>query len=153
MNDSRLTGRQRILLVDDSETSRAHARLILRQAGYEVFCAEDGIEALVMLAECRAALVFMDNYMPRMNGYDACRHIRASLLKGVAVVMLTACDTDADRELAREAGANAFLAKPVSPACLLEMAGRFCPSARASAMAREPAGRSAMPFAAPVFAA
>jgi len=88
-------------------------------AGFDIEEAGDGIEAVTAARTTEPAIVFLDIDMPRMNGIDACRELRA--LDGAAtIVMLTAAGPDAEAD-ARAAGADLFLTKPFSPLDLLQL--------------------------------
>ncbi len=103
-----------ILVVDDERANRALIRAYLG-AGFDVQEAEDGERALEMLSDRPVDLVLLDVMMPRMNGFDACRRIKAG--RGdqpyLPVVLLTALGQQEDRNTGLEAGADEFLTKPV----------------------------------------
>ncbi|NTW97347.1 MAG: PAS domain-containing protein [Oscillochloris sp.] len=109
-----------ILLADDNKANSAIIEEYLRAHGYAVLVAQDGAEALAQTAVARPALVLMDVQMPGMDGLDAIRHIRASPeVAAVPIIVLTALAMSGDRERCLEAGADAYLAKPVSLQILL----------------------------------
>lgn len=104
--------RRRILVVDDSITTRTLEQSILEAAGYDVTTAVDGAEGWRILQERGADLVVADVDMPRMNGYALCEAIRGSArFKQLPVVLVTALETTADRARGSEAGADAYLGK------------------------------------------
>ena len=107
--------RVRVLLVDDSEINREVARRILEADGGIVHLANDGADALAWLARNPEAvdIVLMDVQMPVMDGYEATRRLR-SLPYGMhlPVIALTAGAFKTQQDAAREAGMNAFVAKP-----------------------------------------
>ena len=110
----------RILLVEDDAINREVGRALLDEVGLVVDTAGNGAEAVARMREtdtCPYALLLMDMQMPRMDGLDATRQIRA-LPQGAAVpiVAMTANAYAEDRERCREAGMNDFVAKPVDPA-------------------------------------
>jgi CheY-like chemotaxis protein len=70
--------RKKILLVDDAETILMMERMILNKAGYELITAKDGQEAVAKATAERPDLILMDVVMPRMNGFEACKQIRAN---------------------------------------------------------------------------
>jgi two-component system chemotaxis sensor kinase CheA len=103
---------RRILLVDDSVTTRALERNILEIAGFEVISAADGAEAWQLLQEKGADLVVSDVDMPRLDGFALTETIRASRHhKEVPVVLVTARESEEDRIRGMQAGANAYLPK------------------------------------------
>jgi chemosensory pili system protein ChpA (sensor histidine kinase/response regulator) len=102
-----------IMVVDDSITVRkVTSRLLLRE-GYQVTLAKDGVDALEQLAELVPDAILSDIEMPRMDGFDLVRHIRADhRLDNVPVIMITSRTADKHRNLAIEIGANHYLGKP-----------------------------------------
>ena len=102
----------RILVVEDSFTSRMVLKGILESAGYDVKTAVDGIDAFTALRAERFDLVVSDVEMPRMNGFDLTARIRAErTLAEVPVVLVTALESREDREHGIDVGANAYLVK------------------------------------------
>jgi two-component system chemotaxis sensor kinase CheA len=102
----------RLLVVDDSITTRALEQSILEAAGYAVATAADGAEAWRLLQEGECDLVVSDVEMPRMDGFALCRAIRAShRLRRLPVVLVTALETAEHRAEGLEAGADAYLPK------------------------------------------
>lgn len=117
-----LSGRK-ILLVDDDMRNVFALSSILEERNLDVVVARDGVECLEKLQESPDVdAVLMDIMMPRMDGYDAMRHIRKdSKLKKLPIIALTAKAMKGDRSKCIEAGANDYLAKPVNPDKLLSM--------------------------------
>ena len=106
------TPAKRILVVEDSITSRMLLKGILESAGYDVKTAVDGIDAFTALRAERFDLVVSDVEMPRMNGFDLTARIRAErTLAEVPVVLVTALESREDREHGIDVGANAYLVK------------------------------------------
>ena len=111
------TGR-RILLAEDNEMNQEIASAILDEAGFAVEIAGDGIEALEKMIAAPAGyydIVLMDIQMPKMDGYEAAKQIRAledRKKAGIPIVAVTANAFEEDRQIALEAGMNAYLAKP-----------------------------------------
>ena len=109
----------RILLVEDNELNREIASTLLEDVGAEVFCAEDGIDALEKFSGSEPGtydMILMDIMMPRMNGLDATRAIRALQRPDAAsipILAMTANAFDEDIRATREAGMNAHLSKPI----------------------------------------
>ncbi|HEX2026744.1 MAG TPA: response regulator [Nitriliruptorales bacterium] len=104
--------RRRVLLVEDTPTTRALERGVLEAAGYEVLVACDGAEAWQLLQEEPADIVVSDVDMPRMDGVALCRAIRAaSRLQELPVVLVTSLGSDQDRRRGLEVGADAYLVK------------------------------------------
>ncbi|MFC3078408.1 response regulator [Phenylobacterium terrae] len=111
----------RVLVVDDHAVYRQAFSLILATVCREVVCAQDGIEALDLLAAEPFDLVLLDLAMPRLGGLPATRRLRASssLGRDVAVIALTASDSEDDRAACLAAGMNGFVSKPVDARELL----------------------------------
>ncbi|MEJ2424582.1 MAG: ATP-binding protein [Candidatus Thiodiazotropha sp.] len=112
---------QRVLLVDDDIQSLLALTPQLEAWGYEVIAAGDGIEALDTLdEEGDFDLILMDLMMPELNGYDTIRRIREQLeLKDLSIIAMSAHDTAGDRTASTDAGADAFVPKPVDPQQLM----------------------------------
>lgn len=103
---------KRILVAEDSITSRMLLKGILESAGYEVSTAVDGIDAFTTLRAGHFDLVVSDVEMPRLNGFDLTARIRADrTLAETPVVLVTALESREDRERGIEVGANAYLVK------------------------------------------
>ena len=115
-----------VLIVDDDPFIRRLIATTLEDvAGFDVEEAGDGLEAVAAARTLDPAIVFLDIDMPRMNGIDACRRLRAlGQERPATIVMLTAAGPDAEAE-ARGAGADLFLTKPFSPLDLLELVDRL----------------------------
>ncbi|MES2098984.1 MAG: response regulator transcription factor [Pseudomonadota bacterium] len=107
-----------ILVAEDQTDIRDLLVLNLRGAGYEVSAVGDGEQALARQLESPADLLVLDLMMPRLDGLDVCKALRA---KGSAapILMLTAKSTELDRVLGLELGADDYLTKPFSLAELL----------------------------------
>src|SRR5918992_1128486 len=101
----------RILLVDD-EAIQTLLAYPLRKDGYEVISAQDGREALDRFAEQRFDLVVLDIMLPRLDGIEVCRRLRAR--SQVPIIMLTAKDDEVDKVVGLEMGADDYITKPFS---------------------------------------
>ena len=101
----------RILVVDDEPAVRESLRRALQLEGYDVGLAADGLEALERLAEDGADALLLDVTMPRLDGLEVCRRLRAGGDR-TAVLMLTARETVADRVAGLDAGADDYVVKP-----------------------------------------
>ena len=108
------------LVIDDEEDYRVIISEVLRGAGYEVRAGQDGAEGLELLKESAADVVLVDWMMPKMDGEQFCRAMRAIPgLKDIPVIMLTVKQT-ADEELeALHFGVDDFIVKPFKAAELL----------------------------------
>jgi DNA-binding response OmpR family regulator len=102
----------RILVADDSPVIRAAVSSLLRDAGYEVTTAEDGIEAIQKFYSEPPDLVLLDIKMPRMSGYVACRLIKEDWsVAHIPILILTALDSAEDRYWSEKSGADGYLTK------------------------------------------
>jgi DNA-binding response OmpR family regulator len=106
------TDTPRILLVDDEESVQKLLSYPLRSDGYEVVAATDGQEALDRFDESSFDLVVLDVMLPRVDGFDVCRQLRAR--SGVPIIMLTAKAEEFDKVLGLELGADDYITKPFS---------------------------------------
>jgi DNA-binding response OmpR family regulator len=102
----------RILLVDDELSVQKLLTYPLRKEGYDVVPALDGREALDRLREDNFDLVVLDVMMPKVDGFDVCRQIRAR--STVPIIMLTAKTEEIDKVLGLELGADDYITKPFS---------------------------------------
>jgi len=113
-----------VLIVDDDPFIRKLVATTLEDvAGFQLHEAANGVEAVQRAAETQPELVFLDIDMPRMDGIEACRRLRAQTdgAEGATIVMLTAAGASENETLARSAGADLFLTKPFSPLDLLRL--------------------------------
>ncbi len=102
----------RVLLAEDTLTTRALERSILEAAGYEVLVAVDGLEAWRLLEEQEADVVVSDVNMPRMDGLELCQAVRASSrFRELPFVLVTSLATEEDRRRGVEVGADAYIVK------------------------------------------
>jgi two-component system chemotaxis sensor kinase CheA len=103
---------RRVLVVEDSITSRMLLKGILESAGYSVRTAVDGLDGFTAARSEHFDLIVSDVEMPRMNGFDLTARIRSDrALANVPVVLVTALESRADRERGIDVGANAYLVK------------------------------------------
>ena len=103
---------KRILVAEDSITSRMLLKGILESAGYAVKTAVDGLEAFTLLRSERFDVLVSDVEMPRLNGFDLTARVRADAqLAELPVMLVTALASREDRERGIEVGANAYLVK------------------------------------------
>jgi len=124
-----------VMIVDDSLTVRKVTSRLLNRAGYAVITAKDGVDAVNQLKGMTPAVMLVDIEMPRMDGFELTRHIRAtSTLAHIPIIMVTSRDADKHRSYAFELGVNAFLGKPYQEEELLAHVARFLePAERARA--------------------
>jgi putative two-component system response regulator len=107
----------KILLVDDEFTTLAIAQKILKQLGYTVFTAENGVEALDVIRTEDIQVILSDWNMPEMDGLELCRYLRAQpSVDHLFFIMMTSRDSQGDKLAAIDAGANEILTKPIDAA-------------------------------------
>jgi DNA-binding response OmpR family regulator len=101
-----------ILLVDDEDSVRKVLAFPLEKDGYEVVQAADGEEALTRFGERDIDLVVLDIMLPRLDGLEVCKRLRAT--STVPIIMLTARDDELDKVIGLELGADDYITKPFS---------------------------------------
>lgn len=107
----------RILIVDDSENIRSVLQLNFEYLGYQVMSARDGEEALSLIEQAAPDVVVLDVMMPRQNGFQVCRRIKADpRFTDIPVIFLTAKGQKEDRYWGKDCGADEYLIKPFSAA-------------------------------------
>ena len=115
-----------ILLVEDNEDNLVVYRTILEHVGYKVIEARDGEEGVARAASEHPDLILMDVSLPRMDGWEATRRIKAdAATRDIPIIAVTAHALDDDREKAIEVGCDGYLAKPVAPRRVVEEVERF----------------------------
>ena len=119
-----------ILVVDDSITVRRVTQRLLKREGYRVTLASDGLDALEKLQEEKPTVVLSDIEMPRMDGFDLARNIRADAqLRDLPIIMITSRIAGKHREHAKELGVDHYLGKPYSEDELLGLVRSYCAAA------------------------
>jgi two-component system chemotaxis sensor kinase CheA len=114
----------RVLVVDDSPTTRAVLRNVFTVAGYAVTTASDGMDALERLAAITVDVVISDVEMPRLNGFDLTRQIKSKF--GLPVILVTGREDEQYRREGLEAGADAYVVKSTfKDTGLLEIVEQF----------------------------
>jgi chemosensory pili system protein ChpA (sensor histidine kinase/response regulator) len=115
-----------IMVVDDSITVRRVTQRLLQREGYRVVLAADGLQALEKLQDEQPVVVLSDIEMPRMDGFDLARNIRADeRLKGLPIIMITSRIAEKHREHAQTLGVNHYLGKPYSEEELLSLVRHY----------------------------
>ncbi len=121
-----------VLVVDDSITVRRVTQRLLQREGYRVEVASDGMQALERLQSARPAVVLSDIEMPRMDGFDLARQIRADThLHDLPIIMITSRIAQKHREHAQQIGVNHYLGKPYSDEELLGLVRHYAALAAA----------------------
>lgn len=120
---------RRVVVVDDSLSARKSVVQVLRDAGYEVEDAVDGLTAIAAIERFRPHVVFTDLEMPNMNGLELTGYLRASQkYSALPVAMVTSRTMTKHRELARHAGIDVYLTKPYTDDDLLKAAHQLTSS-------------------------
>jgi len=118
--------RKKILVVDDVAHNRAMLIEVLQPLGFDVYDAKNGKECLEMLQGVRPDLIVMDVMMPVMDGREATRRIRRMPeVAGIPIIIVTASATREDEAKNLEAGASAFIPKPIEHPVLLQTIGKL----------------------------
>jgi DNA-binding response OmpR family regulator len=125
----------RILLVDDEQPIQTLLSFPLQRDGYEVTTVSDGREALARFSDQHYDLVVLDLMMPKMDGLEVCRRLRAQSGAGktVPIIMLTARSEEIDKVIGLELGADDYITKPFS---VREFRSRVKAVLRRAALAR-----------------
>lgn len=113
---------RRILIVDDNRDAAISLSLLLSLMGNATLTAFDGFEAVEVAATNDLDVILLDIGLPKMNGYECCRAIRAQQrTRPVLIIALTGWGQEEDRRKSREAGFDAHLVKPVAPDVLMKL--------------------------------
>ena len=116
----------KVMIVDDSLTVRKITGRLLAREGYQVLTAKDGVEALEQLLDVVPEVMIVDIEMPRMDGFDLTRNIRADArLKAIPIIMITSRTADKHRAYAIEIGVNNYLGKPYQEEELLQLVADY----------------------------
>ena len=110
-----------ILIVEDEPKNMTLTRDLLKISGYETIEAVEGKQGVEKAKSAKPNLILMDIMMPKMDGYSACREIKADQsTKNIPVVMLTAVGFDLNKKLAKQMGADGYVTKPFSRQQLID---------------------------------
>ncbi len=110
----------KILIADDEPNILLSLEFLMKKAGYEVYIARNGSEAMDILAAQRPDLVVLDIMMPDVDGYEICRHIRSTKeLEGAKVIFISAKTKDVDIAKGLATGADEYIPKPFSTRFLM----------------------------------
>lgn len=120
--------KKRVLIADDQNTVLMLERMMLEGAGYDVVVAHNGAEAVDKAASEKPDLILLDVTMPQMDGYDACRAIRARPeTRTVPILMVTTRSEFANMQTGFAAGCNEYVTKPFNAVELVETVRRYLP--------------------------
>ncbi len=119
----------KVMIIDDSKTIRKSAETLLNKEGCEVLTAEDGFEALAVIAVNKPDIIFVDIMMPRLDGYQTCTLIKNNRqFRDTPVIMLTSKDSIFDKARGRIVGSEEYLTKPFTRDDLLQAVSRHAHS-------------------------
>lgn len=120
-----------ILVVDDEDDLLSLLDYNLKQEGFEVVLARDGVEAIEQTQEHEPDLIILDVMMPKMNGIEVCQRLRKDAhLRTIPIMMLTARTEEEDQVEGLDVGADIYLGKPVSVSVIVSQAKALLRSAR-----------------------
>jgi chemosensory pili system protein ChpA (sensor histidine kinase/response regulator) len=115
-----------VMVVDDSLTVRKITGRLLEREGYRVVTAKDGVDALEQMADALPKVMLVDIEMPRMDGFDLLRHVRAEArTQGIPIIFISSRTAEKHRNQAAQLGVNAFLGKPYPEAELLQLVSKY----------------------------
>ncbi len=116
----------KVMIIDDSNTIRRTAEALLKKAGYDVYTAGDGFEAMSVITDRRPDIIFVDIMMPRLDGYQTCLLIKNNKdFKNIPVIMLSSKDGLFDKARGRIAGSEEHVNKPFTQEELVEVIARY----------------------------
>jgi chemosensory pili system protein ChpA (sensor histidine kinase/response regulator) len=125
MMDSK-SGAPLVMVVDDSLTVRKITSRMLAREGYEFITAKDGVDALQQLQDIHPDCILLDVEMPRMDGFEFARNLRADpQTKNIPIIMITSRTADKHRNHALEIGVNEYMGKPYQEDQLLALIKRY----------------------------
>lgn len=120
-----------VMVVDDSLTVRKITGRLLARHGYAVVTAKDGVDALELLSEALPNVMLVDIEMPRMDGFELARAIRADArLRAIPIIMITSRTADKHRDYAQQIGVDHYLGKPYDEDHLLGLVAGYCTQER-----------------------
>src|SRR5262249_21114464 len=132
--DAHCRAGRRILLADDNRDALDSLADLLECDRHAVFTAADGAEALRLAAECHPEVMLLDIGMPKLDGYEVARRVRAQPWgNSTVLIALTGWGQDEDRRRSREVGFNSHLVKPLDPEALSTLLARLPSAPRVAA--------------------
>ena len=123
----------RILVVEDNPANLQLMVYLLQAFGYQTISATDGIEGLELATSEAPSLILMDLQMPRLDGYEAARQLKAlPSLRGVPIIAVTAFAMVGDRERILMQGFDGYIGKPIAPETFMSQVASYLPDPRSS---------------------
>ena len=127
--DEPIMAPRRILVVDDNRDGAELLAMLLKMTGHETHIAHDGLEAVEMASQIRPDLILLDIGLPKMDGYEVARRIRAEPWgKKLVLVALTGWGQEEDRRKSQKAGFDSHIVKPVDPDALTGVLTQLSPT-------------------------
>ncbi len=124
----------KVMVIDDSNTIRRAADVLLKKTGCTVITAEDGFDALSKIVAARPDIIFIDVMMPRLNGYETCSIIRSNPeFANTPLVLLSSKSSFCDKAKGAVVGASSYLTKPFSKDELLTTISKYTAKAEVAA--------------------
>jgi len=115
-----------VMVVDDSLTVRKITGRMLTREGFEVATAKDGVDALQQLQDIEPDIILLDIEMPRMDGFEFARNVRADAkAKHIPIIMITSRTADKHRNRAMELGVNEYMGKPYQEEQLMALIRQY----------------------------
>jgi CheY-like chemotaxis protein len=112
----------KILIVEDEAILLDAYKMILEKADYEIYCAQDGLEALTLLKKTKPNLILLDLRMPNMDGFELLNKIKSQKYSNIKIIVFTNLDSQADIDKAYHNGADRYILKAwASPKELLQL--------------------------------
>ncbi len=115
----------RVLVVEDNAANQRLMRMILKSMGHGVVCASTGEEGLRRSTEGSYDLVIMDMHLPKMDGFELCKKLKASHGCDLKVLAVTALVMDGDRRMVMASGCDGYMSKPISVSAFRKKVRRF----------------------------
>lgn len=117
---------KKILFVDDEKFFIEPIKMLLLREKFEVLVAHDGMSGLKMAREELPDMIILDLMLPVLNGYQICRLLKYdNKFKSIPVIILSAKDTDNDKKIGQESGADLYLTKPINAKIFVENIKNF----------------------------
>ena len=126
---------QSVLIVDDEPMTRGLLRMMLQREDYQIYEADDGVEALTAVRQYRPDIILLDVMMPNMDGLTVCRRLREDVnTADMPIILLSAKTHSSAIQEGLQAGANLYLTKPVPRDVLLQNIQNLLPVAAVTAV-------------------
>jgi CheY-like chemotaxis protein len=116
------TTSKKVLLVDDASTVLLAAQMMLKDEGWEILTASNGLQAVERAVADQPNLIVMDVVMPKMNGFEACRALKSNpATQRIPIILVTTRGEAENRDQGSSAGCNGYVTKPFHRTHLLQM--------------------------------